>query len=80
MEDEEREREREEGQFRGEEGRREGLPHQLCLLWKLTAAVGSFSRILSCPLSLCSPDIASYAEKPPNRLFPSGLCARAGFI
>lgn len=37
----------------------------------LTAAVGSFTHILSSPFSsLCSPDIASYVEKPTTSFSP----------
>lgn len=47
---------------------------------RLTAAVGSFtfSRSSFIP-PLCSPDIASYAEKPTTR-FPPEARLRAGFI
>lgn len=45
---------------------------QLCLLWRLSAAVGSFAHTHS-PFptcSHCSPDIASYAETPSTRFIP----------
>lgn len=54
------------------DGRRAGSPHQLCLLWKLAAAVGSFTLAFSLPLdSLCSPHIASYVEKPSDSFSPT---------
>lgn len=37
---------------------------------RLTAAVGSFTHILAFPFSLCSPDIASYVEKPTTSFSP----------
>lgn len=47
-------------------------PHQLCLLWRLIAAVGSFALTHSPfpPRSHCSPDIASYAKKPSASFIP----------
>lgn len=47
-------------------------PHQLCLLWRLSAAVGSFAHTHSPfpPRSHCSPDIASYAKKPSASFIP----------
>lgn len=47
-------------------------PHQLCLLWRLSAAVGSFAHTHSPfpPCSHCSPDIASYAKKPSASFIP----------
>lgn len=63
--DDERESEGEKGQFRGEEGFTPSAVFNLEDSLLLLAASRTFSlSFSSLSLSLCSPDIASYVEKP----------------